>query len=59
VTAALPCQKLSLLDRLYWAVSTALDRLIRTIGLSSSSTNENKILIAAPITASGATAVGR
>jgi hypothetical protein len=49
--AALPRQKLSFLDRFYQGVSTALDRLIRAIGLVSSSTNENKILVGAPITA--------
>src|SRR6516164_7776997 len=49
--AALPRQKLSLLDRLYQGVSTALDRLIRAIGLVSPPTNENKVPVGAPITA--------
>ena len=49
--AALPRQRLSVLDRLYQAVSTALDRLIRAIGLASSSINENKVPVGAPITA--------
>jgi hypothetical protein len=49
--AALPRQKLSLLDRLYQGVSTALDRLMRAIGLASQPTNENKIPVGAPITA--------
>ena len=47
----LPRQRLSLLDRLYQAVSTALDRLIRAIGLATSSINENKVPVGAPITA--------
>src|SRR5262249_9640621 len=49
--AALPRQRLSLLDCLYQAVSTAIDRLIRAIGLASSSINENKVPVGAPITA--------
>ena len=46
--AALPRQKLSLLDRLYQALNTALDRLIRAIGLAI---NENIVPVDAPITA--------
>src|ERR1700740_3076601 len=49
--ATLPRQKRSLLDRLYQRLSTALDQLIRAIGLKSSPHNENKVLIEAPITA--------
>jgi hypothetical protein len=49
--AALPRQKRSLLDRLYQALTTALDRPTRAIGLASSSSNENKIPVGAPITA--------
>jgi hypothetical protein len=49
--AAFPRQKLSLLDRLYQRLTAALDRLTRAIGLASSSTNENKIPVGAPITA--------
>jgi hypothetical protein len=49
--AALPRQKRSLLDRLYQTLTTALDRLTRAIGLASSSSNENKIPVGAPITA--------
>jgi len=49
--AAFPRKKLSLLDRLYQRLTTALDRLTRAIGLASSSTNENKIPVGAPITA--------
>jgi len=37
-----------LLDRLYQRLSTALDQLLRAIGLKSSPHNENKVL---PITA--------
>ena len=44
-------QKRSLLDRLYQRLSTALDQLIRAIGLTSPSINENKIPVGAPITA--------
>ena len=47
----LPRQKRSLLDRLYQRLSTALDQLIRAIGLTSPSINENKIPVGAPITA--------
>jgi hypothetical protein len=49
--AAFPRQKLSLLDRLYQRLTAALDRLTRAIGLASSSINENKIPVGAPITA--------
>jgi hypothetical protein len=49
--AALPRQKRSLLDRLYQTLTTALDRLTRAIGLASSSSNENKIPVGAPVTA--------
>jgi hypothetical protein len=47
----LPQPKRSLLDRLYQRLSAALDQLIRALGLASSSTNENKIPVGAPITA--------
>ena len=49
--ATLPQQKRSLLDRLYQRLSTALDQLIRAIGLKSSPHNENKVLVETPITA--------
>jgi len=49
--AALPRQKRSLLDRLYQRLTTALDQLTAALGLASSSTNENKIPVGAPITA--------
>jgi hypothetical protein len=49
--AALPQQKRSRLDRVYQRVSTALDQLIRLIGLVSSPDNENKVPVEAPITA--------
>ena len=39
-----------LLDRLYQRLSTALDQLLRAIGLKSSPHNENKVLVEAPIT---------
>jgi DNA invertase Pin-like site-specific DNA recombinase len=48
---ALPRQKRSLLDRLYQRLTTALDQLTTALGLASSSTNENKIPVGAPITA--------
>lgn len=48
---AFPRQKLSLLDRLYQRLTAALDRLIRAIGLASSSTYANEIPVGAPITA--------
>ena len=48
---ALPPHKRSLLDRLYQRLSTALDQLIRAIGLAPPSINENKIPVGAPITA--------
>ena len=49
--ATLPRQKRSLLDRLYQRLTTALDQLIRAIGLKSSPHNENKVPVGAPITA--------
>jgi hypothetical protein len=49
--AAFPRQKLSLLDRLYQRLTAALDKLTQAIGLISSPTNENKILVHAPMTA--------
>jgi hypothetical protein len=49
--ATLPRQKRSLLDRLYHRLTTALDQLIRAIGLESSPHNENKVPAGAPITA--------
>jgi hypothetical protein len=49
--AALPRQKRSLLDRLYQRLSTALDHLIRAIGLVSSPDNENKVPVGRPVTA--------
>ncbi|MBV8522006.1 MAG: hypothetical protein JOY71_07755, partial [Acetobacteraceae bacterium] len=49
--AAFPRKKLSLLDRLYQRLTTALDRLTRAIGLASSAPNENEIPVGAPITA--------
>jgi hypothetical protein len=49
--ATLPRHKRSLLDRLYQRLTTALDQLIRAIGLASSPINENKISVDAPITA--------
>jgi hypothetical protein len=49
--AALPRQKRSPLDRLYQRLSTALDQLIRAIGLASSPHNETKVPVGAPITA--------
>jgi hypothetical protein len=44
----LPRHKRSLLDRLYQRLTTALDQLIRAIGLASSSINENKIPLVPP-----------
>lgn len=50
--AALPRHKRSLLDRLYQRLSAALDHLLYAVGLAPSPTsNENKILVGAPITA--------
>ena len=50
--ASLPPHKNTLLDRLYSRLNAALDRLLHASGLASSpQTNENKILVAAPITA--------
>ena len=49
--AAIPRHQRSLLDRLYQRLTTALDQLIRAIGLASSPINENKISVDAPITA--------
>jgi hypothetical protein len=49
--AALPRQKRSLLDRLYQRLTIALDQLTTALGLAPSSANENKIPVAAPITA--------
>jgi hypothetical protein len=44
-------QKRWLLDRLYHRLTAALDQLTRAIGLAFLPTNENKILVSAPITA--------
>ena len=50
--ATLPVTKRSRLDRLYQCLTEAIDRLVRALGLAlSSSINENKILVDAPITA--------
>jgi len=49
--AALHRQKRSRLDRLYQRLAAALDKLTSALGLACSSTNENKIPVAAPITA--------
>ena len=50
--ASLPPHKNTLLDRLYSRLNAALDRLLHASGLASSpQTNENKILVVAPITA--------
>ena len=50
--ANLPPHKHTLLDRLYSRLNAALDRLLNALGLlSSPQTNENKILVVAPITA--------
>jgi hypothetical protein len=47
--ASLPPHKQTLLDRLYRRLDTALDRLLATVGLTSSpSIDENKILVEAP-----------
>src|SRR5712671_240270 len=50
--AALPPRKHSLLDRLYQRFNAALDRLLHAVGLPPTPTsNENKILVHAPINA--------
>jgi hypothetical protein len=50
--ATLPAAKRSPLDRLYHNLADDLDKLVRALGLTFSSTlNENKILVEAPITA--------
>ena len=50
--AALAPRKRSLLDRLYQRLNAALDRLLHAIGLAPIPTsNENKILVHAPINA--------
>jgi len=50
--ATLPPRKQTLLDRLYGRLNVALDRLLAAVGLASSpTTNENKILVDASITA--------
>ena len=50
--ASLPPHKNTLLDRLYSRLNAALDRILHASGLASSpQTNENKILVVAPITA--------
>ena len=50
--ANLPPHKHTLLDRLYSRLNAAPDRLLNALGLlSSPQTNENKILVVAPITA--------
>src|SRR5271155_3094018 len=49
--ATLPRQKRSPLDRLYQRLSTALDQLIRAVGLTFASDNENKVPVGSPITA--------
>jgi hypothetical protein len=49
--ADFPRQKHARLDHLYQRLSTALDQLIRAIGLASSPHNENKVPVDAPITA--------
>ena len=50
--ATLAPRRRSLLDRLYQRLDAALDRLLHALGLAFSlTTNENKILVDAPITA--------
>jgi hypothetical protein len=50
--AALAPRKRSLLDRLHQRVTAASDRLLHAVGLAPSPTsNENKILVHAPINA--------
>ena len=58
--AARPPRKRSLLDRLYQRFNAALDRLLHAVGLAPTPTsNENKILVHAPINAYAFSQTGR